>query len=438
MTLKAIMLHGTVVIDAYLVAGLGEASLAAMGLAAAVAGFVLGGILAFSNAMQIRTAQAAGSGDPVYLKSALAAGLTISLLVGAAGLAAITVFGGPVVAAMAPSAEVAGLATRYLSIFSLVIIGEAFGQCMSSYFNGCGRTRLPLYSFCLSLPVNVAASVVLIHGLLGLPAFGVAGAAMGSAIAASVQVAFLGCQPSADGRLPDACLRLATDAFCPDAETALRLALPIAATFFSATFATPCLHADLRQSQPERLCRDDFDRALDHGDRHDRDAMGRRPPGSSWRSFWGNGSPRRCWMPSCRALGVAPLSRRGFVALLLAGVCLSANLLYQDLSVETRSTLLAFLPILLILPFPKGSNAICGNTLRASGDTIYVMHIFVWSQWLFRVPATALAVPLAGPACGLGPVAAAGGGVGEVPGVSHEALQGGVETGNTIGVASTG
>ena len=32
------------------------------------------------------------------------------------------------------------------------------------------------------------------------------------------------------------------------------------------------------------------------------------------------------------------------------------------------------------------------NALRASGDTIYVMHIFIWSQWLFRVPATALAV----------------------------------------------
>jgi Na+-driven multidrug efflux pump len=80
------------------------------------------------------------------------------------------------------------------------------------------------------------------------------------------------------------------------------------------------------------------------------------------------------------------------VAVLLAGVCLSANLLYQDLSAETRATLLAFLPVLLILPFPKGSNAICGNTLRASGDTVYVMHIFVWSQWLFRVPATALAV----------------------------------------------
>ncbi|WP_420326583.1 MATE family efflux transporter [Mameliella sp.] len=391
MTLKAIMLHGTVVIDAYLVAGLGEASLAAMGLAAAVAGFVLGGILAFSNAMQIRTAQAAGSGDPVYLKSALAAGLTISLLVGAAGLAAITVFGGPVVAAMAPSAEVAGLATRYLSIFSLVIIGEAFGQCMSSYFNGCGRTRLPLYSFCLSLPVNVAASVVLIHGLLGLPAFGVAGAAMGSAIAASVQVAFLGANLlRTDGYL----MRVSgwrQTRFAPTLKRHFVFALPIAATFFSATFAThvcTLIYANLSLNAfaamtliaPWIMVTGTIGMQWAQASGIIvAQLLGQRQPAAVLDAFLS-----RAW----RGAFVAA----GFVALLLAGVCLSANLLYQDLSVETRSTLLAFLPILLILPFPKGSNAICGNTLRASGDTIYVMHIFVWSQWLFRVPATALAV----------------------------------------------
>jgi len=82
----------------------------------------------------------------------------------------------------------------------------------------------------------------------------------------------------------------------------------------------------------------------------------------------------------------------GAVSALYVTVCLSASWLYPNLTAETRSTLLSFAPVLFLLPFPKGSNAICGNTLRASGDTLYVMHIFVWSQWLFRVPATALAV----------------------------------------------
>jgi Na+-driven multidrug efflux pump len=50
---------------------------------------------------------------------------------------------------------------------------------------------------------------------------------------------------------------------------------------------------------------------------------------------------------------------------------------------------MSFLPVLMLLPFPKVSNAICGNTLRSGGETVSVMLILVWSQWLFRVPTTA-------------------------------------------------
>ena len=94
------------------------------------------------------------------------------------------------------------------------------------------------------------------------------------------------------------------------------------------------------------------------------------------------------------------LSRSWRIAILAAGVSaaiflcvtLLSERLYPDLRPDTRAALQSFLPILLLLPFPKGSNAICGNTLRAAGETIYVMNVFVWSQWLFRVPATACLV----------------------------------------------
>ena len=391
MTLKAIILHGTVVIDAWLVSALGETSLAAMGLAAAIGGFVLGAILAFSNAMQIRSAQAFGTGDPVFLKSVLASGLVVSLGVSLLGLGLIAVFGGPLIATMAPSEEVVSLAWGYLSVFSIVILGEAVGQTLSSHFNGCGRTRLPLYSYCLSLPVNVVTSVALIHGYWGLPAFGVTGAAMGSAIAITVQVCFLAWQLyRQDGRLRQLSgWRQST--FAMTLKRHLAFCLPIAATFFSATFAThvcTLIYA--------RLALNDFAAmtlvapwimvggtigmqwaqatgivvAQLLGKSHE-DAVLDRFLRSAWRG---------AYIASC-----------GVAAVYLA-VCLSANMLYPTLEIETRTALWGFLPILLILPFPKGSNAICGNTLRASGDTIYVMHIFIWAQWLFRVPATAVAV----------------------------------------------
>lgn len=238
MAAKAIFLTGTVVIDGWLVSSLGEAALAAMGLAAAIGGMALGVIFAFSHAMQIRTAQAFGTDDPVYAKSALGAGLAISLCIGMAGVMAIFALAGPLIEMLAPSAEVAAQAWSYLAVFTLVILLESVGQCLSSYFNGCGRTRLPLYGYCLSVPINITASIALIHGLWGLPALGVTGAAAGSVIAVAVQVglfAFLLWR--IDGHLLDVA-GWRNGSFAETVRRHLKFSLPIAATFVSATLST--------------------------------------------------------------------------------------------------------------------------------------------------------------------------------------------------------
>lgn len=238
MTLKAIFLHGTVVIDGFLLSSLGEGALAAMGLAAALGGIVLGVIFAFSHAMQIRTAQAFGGGDPVFLKSVLASGLTVSLSIGILGTGLIQLWGGTLIAALAQSADIARQAQSYLSIFCIVILAESVGQTIASFFNGCGRSKLPLYGYLLSVPINVVGSIVLIHGYWGMPALGVAGAALGSAIAITVQTVFW------------TILLLRTNGhlrrvkgwrhgrFAPTVRRHILFALPIAATFVSATLST--------------------------------------------------------------------------------------------------------------------------------------------------------------------------------------------------------
>ena len=391
MTLKAIMLHGTVVIDAYLVSSLGEASLAAMGLAAAIAGFILGIVLAFSNAMQIRTAQAFGTKDPVFMKSTLISGLIVSVSLGGVGLAILAMFGGSLIDAMAPTLGMANLAKGYLAVFSIVILGEAVGQCLSSYFNGCGRTRLPLYSFCLSLPINVIASIILIHGYWGLPAFGVTGAAMGSAIAICVQVGFLAFQLARlDGHLARV-KGWRQSTFAKTVYRHISFSLPIAATFISSTFAghvCTLIYAKLSLNAfaAMTLIGPWIMIAGTIGMQWAQatgiivaQLLGHKPPTVVLDRFLSS-----AWRGAFVAATIV-----AFIYLL---ICVSANAIYSDLNVETRAILFGFLPILLVLPFPKQSNAICGNTLRASGDTIYVMHIFIWTQWLFRVPATALAV----------------------------------------------
>ncbi len=391
MTIKAIFLHGTIVIDGWLVSSLGEASLAAMGLAAAIGGIVLGVIFAFSNAMQIRTAQASGTDDPVYLKSTLASGLIISLAIGLLGIVTLFVAARPLIDALASGPEVAAQSWSYLSIFTLVILFESVGQCLSSYFNGTGRTRIPLYGYCLSVPVNIGASVVLIHGLWGLPAFGVAGAAMGSALGVGVQVAYFVFRLWQGDRGLAQVPGWRQGSLAPTVRRHLSFALPIATTFVSANLSThvcTMIYA--------RMALNDFA------------AMTLITP---WNMVAGQIAMQ--WTQATGIIVAQLLGQRAsepvldrflsaawrgafvtaaIVAAVFVALSLSVDTLYANLTAETRATLFTFLPILLLTTIPRATNAICGNTLRASGDTVYVMKLFLWSQWLFRVPATVLAV----------------------------------------------
>lgn len=391
MTLKALFLHGTVVIDGLLVSPLGEGALAAMGLAAALGGMVLGVIFAFSHAMQIRSAQAFGTGDRIFLKSVLMSGLLISTCIGIVGVAAINSVTGPLVESLAPSKEIAAQARTYLAIFSIALMGEAIGQCIASYFNGCSQTKLPLIGYLLSVPINVLASLGLIHGLWGLPAMGLAGAATGSAIAICVQTILwillllrrhkpvLRCKGWHNGTASTTVLRH------------LIFSLPIAATFVSATLAThvcSLIYANMSLN-----------------------AFAAMTLIAPWNLLAGQISMQ--WTQATGILVAQLLGKRsrqdeldrflskawtgafvaaGLVACVFLVMCLSLNWIYPDLEPATRAILFGFMPILLIIQFPRATNAICGNTLRAAGDTVYVMHIFIWSQWAFRVPATALFV----------------------------------------------
>ena len=391
MTLKAIFLHGPVVIDGWLVSSLGEAPLAAMGLAAAIGGFVSGVLFAFSNALQIRTAQAFGTKDPVFMKSVLASGLALGLVIGVAGVAVILAFGKSLIGALAPDPAVAAQAWSYLSIFSVVILAESVGQNLASHFNGCGRAKLPLYGYCLSVPVNILASVVLIHGLWGFPAFGVAGAAMGSALAILIQAAFLAFQLHRTDRHLRHVQGWRNGTFPRTLRRHVNFSWPIAATFVSANFASRV--SMLIYSQMSLAAFAAMTLIMPW-------VMVAGTIGMQWAQATGIivaqllGEKRteadldHFLSAAWRAAFVAA----AMVALVYMIICLSPGLLYPFLGPETRAILMSFTLVLLVLPFPKQSNAICGNTLRASGDTIYVMHIFVWSQWLFRVPATAIAV----------------------------------------------
>lgn len=82
LAMNALLLQAILIIDTVLVTPLGESSLAAMGLAASLAGLVSGVLFAFSTGTQLIVAQAVGAQNPVAIGSGFWSGLFINLLLG--------------------------------------------------------------------------------------------------------------------------------------------------------------------------------------------------------------------------------------------------------------------------------------------------------------------------------------------------------------------
>ncbi|SFR53139.1 putative efflux protein, MATE family [Yoonia tamlensis] len=391
LTLKAMMLHGIIVIDAYLVSGLGEQALAAMGLAASLGGMLLGILFAFSSATQIRLAQAFGSGRPVALKTGFYAGVIINLATSLIGLGFVLLFGARIIGNLAHTPEIATQAQAYLYVFLCVVLIEAVGQCLGSYFNGCGDTKTPFYSYLIALPVNVTVSYVLIYGLYGFPALGVVGAAVGTVIAAIARTLFMGVRFYKATRAYRNVAGWLHGTLLASIKRHLKFAAPIAGTFVSMTMAT-----NICAMIYAKMSINDFA------------AMTLISPwvqvagtfGIAWAQATGISVAQLLAKDTPSAALDEFLSRAWRMAFVAAGVVSFSYLvlimwsgqIYADLQDETRAALYSFLPILLVLPFPKGSNAICGQTLRAGGDTVYVMNIFIVGSWFCKVPLTALFV----------------------------------------------
>jgi putative MATE family efflux protein len=387
--LKAMMLNGIVVIDAYLVSSLGESAVAALGLAAAFGNLLLGIILAFSTATQIRIAQAFGSRRPAAIKTGVYAGMVINLAVAAIGVIVVLAISGPLIDQFAHTPNIAEQARAYLNVFLFLILIEAVSQCLGSYFNGCGKTVIPFRSYLIGLPINVFVSYCFIHGNFGFPALGVMGAALGSAVASVVQFIFMALVffRQNGGLLGDKGWLNGT--FGSSVKRHLMFALPIAGTFASNAFAVYVLALLFAKMS-----------VIDFA------ALTLITPWINLTGFIGTSVATATGIIVAQMLGSGQRGPQmdvflkmawrmafvaaGIVSLTYLVVCLGSSVIYGALEKQTQAAIFSFLPFLLLLPFPKGSNAMCGHTLRASGDTVYVMNIFVAAQWLFRVPLTAL------------------------------------------------
>lgn len=177
------------VADALMVAPLGEAAIAATTTGALnVFAFL---ILPMGIVFIVSTfsSQLYGENDLEGARRHGFYGLAVALA--AAGVSLLAIFAAEPFLALFPYAadvrhEMAGyLHIRFLSG------GAAVGmESFAAYYGGLGNTRLPMRANLAAMVMNVFGNWVFIHGNLGAPALGVAGAAWASTLATTV--AFLG------------------------------------------------------------------------------------------------------------------------------------------------------------------------------------------------------------------------------------------------------
>jgi MATE family multidrug resistance protein len=170
------------VVDSAMVGRLGPTHLAAVGFASIWIWTLFSLVYGTASGIQTFVAQADGAGDSRgcgrwawqgFYAVAPAAVLLVAILVPLAG---------PLLALLGPSAELQESAVAYVTArlageaaFAVVIV-------LTSFFRGLGDTRTPLYVTLLANVVNAVLDYGLIFGKLGLPAWGVQGAGIATAV----------------------------------------------------------------------------------------------------------------------------------------------------------------------------------------------------------------------------------------------------------------
>lgn len=220
------------VADAVMVAHLGASALAATtaGAMNAFALFILPmGVVFIVSSF---SSQLFGMGDAPGARRYGWYGLAVAALTQVAGVAAIPAAGWALGRLDLPS-DVQALMVDYLAI-RLWSGGAAIGlEALGNYYGGLGNTRRPMVASVAAMVLNVAGNWLLIDGRLGLPALGVRGAALASALASGLAFAGLLASFLLDGRRAAAGGRLSLH----ELGRMLRFGLPSGLNWFFEFFA---------------------------------------------------------------------------------------------------------------------------------------------------------------------------------------------------------
>ncbi len=182
---------GLNMIDVLMVGQLGEASVAALGLANQIFFLLILFLFGTTSGMAIFTAQYWGKGDTENIRKVLGICLVLAVSVAALFSLAATLIPERLMSFYTEDLEVIRLGSEYLRIVGLSYVFMAITVSYISVLRSITLVTMTMIVSVVSIVLKTAIGYSLIFGHFGLPALGVRGAAIGTAIGWSFECILL-------------------------------------------------------------------------------------------------------------------------------------------------------------------------------------------------------------------------------------------------------
>lgn len=186
-TIQQFVSSSTNMLDVLMVGQLGESSIAALGLSNQI--FFLLAIFLFgiSSGSAIFTAQYWGKRDLTNLRKVMGIGLTLAIAVAIFFTFFAVFFPDKILGIYTKDQSVIVQGSQYLRVVGLSYIFTSITLTFVSVLRSTENVKLPMMVTVLALSLNILLNYTLILGNFGFPAMGVMGAALGTAIARTLE-----------------------------------------------------------------------------------------------------------------------------------------------------------------------------------------------------------------------------------------------------------
>ncbi|MEX2442889.1 MAG: MATE family efflux transporter [Alkalispirochaeta sp.] len=189
--LQTLMMTSLNLADTFMVGQLGEVQIGAIALGNQIFFLLMLFQFGVGSGGAVFASQFWGRRDVAGVRRSLG----LSLLFGVAGAILFTVaaVGMPalIMSIFTNDQQVIDEGVAYLRVVAASYVFTAVSLAYTHALRSVGDTRLPMYATGISITLNIAGNYVLIFGKLGLPAMGVAGAGLSTAIARFLEMAII-------------------------------------------------------------------------------------------------------------------------------------------------------------------------------------------------------------------------------------------------------